>query len=126
MPEMRLFDLAHARSGDKGNISDITLVARDQQSYGLLCDLVSAERVGAHFIDLPLEAVERFEVPRLNALKFVLHGALGGGVTESLNLDGHGKCLSSCLLDMEVPDDLLPSRSDEDLREGSDELPPSR
>jgi hypothetical protein len=100
-----LFDLAHARSGDKGDIADITLVARRPADYAVLRLAVTAERVGAHFADLGCSAVERYELPQLHALKFVLHDALGGGVTRSLNLDAHGKCLGSCLLEMEIPDD---------------------
>jgi hypothetical protein len=100
-----LFDMAHARSGDKGDISDITVVARRSSDYPILCRLVTADRVGAHFADLECSRIERFELPQLLALKFVLHGALGGGVTSSLALDAHGKCFSSCLLDMQVPDD---------------------
>jgi hypothetical protein len=63
---------------------------------------VTAERVRVHFPDLPISAVERYELPQLHALKFVLHGALGGGVTRTLDLDAHGKCLSSCLLGLPI------------------------
>jgi hypothetical protein len=101
---MRLVDLAHARSGDKGDIADITVVARDPGTYAHLRALITAEAVAAHFADLAPSTVERFELPRLHALKFVLHDALDGGVTRSLRLDVHGKCLSSCLLEMDVPD----------------------
>ncbi len=103
--DVLLFDVAHARSGDKGDISDITVVARRPQDYATLCRLVTSERVDAHFADLGCSDIERFELPQLYALKFVLHDALDGGVTSSLNLDAHGKCLGSCLLDMEIPDD---------------------
>lgn len=104
---MLLFDLAHARSGDKGDIADITLVARRPRDYETIRRAVTTERVDAHFADLGCSAVERYELPQLHALKFVLHDALGGGVTRSLNLDAHGKCLGSCLLEMEmeIPDD---------------------
>jgi hypothetical protein len=97
-----LRDLAHARSGDKGGTSDITVVAYDAAGYEVLQREVSAERVRAHFPDLPISSVERYELPQLHALKFVLHGALGGGVTRSLDLDAHGKCLSSCLLGLPI------------------------
>jgi hypothetical protein len=100
-----LFDVAQARSGDKGDTSDITVIARRPQDYVTVRCLVTSERVEAHFADLGCSAVERFELPQLCALKFVLHDALDGGVTSSLNLDAHGKCLGSCLLDMEIPDD---------------------
>jgi hypothetical protein len=97
-----LRDLAHARSGDKGGTSDITVVAYDAAGYDVLQREVSAERVRTHFPDLPISAVERYELPQLHALKFVLHGALGGGVTRTLDLDAHGKCLSSCLLGLPI------------------------
>jgi hypothetical protein len=93
-----LRDLAHARSGDKGGTSDITVVAFDAASYDVLSRELSADRVRDYFPDLPISAVDRYEIRQLLALKFVLHGALGGGVTQTLNLDAHGKCLSSCLL----------------------------
>ena len=95
-------DLAHARSGDKGGTSDITVVAFDAAGYDVLHRELSAERVRAHFPDLPISAVDRYELPQFHALKFVLHGALGGGVTQTLNLDAHGKCLSSCLLGLSM------------------------
>jgi hypothetical protein len=102
---MLLSNVALARSGDKGDTSDITVIARRPEDYATLRRLVTSERVDAHFADLGSSAVERFELPQLHALKFVLHDALDGGVTSSLNLDAHGKCLGSCLLDMEIPDD---------------------
>jgi hypothetical protein len=97
-----LRDLAHARSGDKGGTSDITVVALDATRYDVLKRELSTDRVREHFADLPVSAVDRYELPQLHALKFVLHGALGGGVTETLNLDAHGKCLSSCLLGLSI------------------------
>lgn len=99
---MRLYDLAHARAGDKGDTSDISVIARRPHDYPLLRDVVTAERVREHFADIVGGSVERYEVPQLYALKFVLHGALGGGVTRTLNLDPHGKSLSSSLLEMEL------------------------
>ncbi len=102
---MLLRDIAHARSGDKGGTSDITVVAYDAAGYELLQRDVTAERVREYFPDLPISAVERYELPQLHALKFVLHGALGGGVTRTLNLDAHGKCLSSCLLGLIMSDE---------------------
>jgi hypothetical protein len=100
-----LRDIAHARSGDKGGTSDITVVAVDAASYDVLERALSADRVREHFPDLPISAVDRYELPQLRALKFVLHGALGGGVTQTLNLDAHGKCLSSCLLGLSIHDE---------------------
>jgi hypothetical protein len=100
---MRLHQLAHARAGDKGNISDISVIAYKPGDYEFLCEQVTAERVREHFADIARGTVERYELPRLDALKFVLHDALGGGVTRALSLDVHGKSLSSCLLEMELP-----------------------
>lgn len=99
---MKLRQLAHARTGDKGDISSISLIAYDEADYPRLVRLVTAERVKAHFGDLVHGNVRRYEIPGLGALNFVLEGALGGGVTRSLALDIHGKSLSSCLLDLEI------------------------
>ena len=101
---MQLRALAHARSGDKAGIADLTVVAHDADAYVRLERELTAERVQASFHDLPVTSVDRYELPQLQALKFVLHGALGGGVTATLALDAHGKCLSSCLLALELAD----------------------
>jgi hypothetical protein len=90
------------RSGDKGGTSDLTVVAHDDATYALLVEHLTSDAVRSYFDDLPVTRVERHELPQLRALKFVMDGALGGGVTTSLALDAHGKCLSSCLLAMEV------------------------
>ncbi|MFD0305839.1 hypothetical protein [Streptomyces sp. NPDC127119] len=107
---MLLHALAHARSGDKGNVSDITVIAYEARDFPLLREVVTAERIRRHFSAL-LERgergegdVRRYELPHLGALKFVLEGALDGGVTRSLNLDTHGKCLGSLLLGMDIGD----------------------
>ncbi|WP_326568921.1 hypothetical protein VSH64_45450 [Amycolatopsis rhabdoformis] len=100
---MLLHRLAHARAGDKGTTSDITLIAYRPRHYDHLRRFVTGERVREHFADLALVAVERYELPRLFALKFVLRGALSG-VTRAPDLDAHGKSLSSSLLDLVVPD----------------------
>jgi hypothetical protein len=105
---MRLHQLAHARAGDKGNVSDISVIAYEPDDYEFLREQVSAERVREHFADIACGLVERYELPQLHALKFVLHDALAGGATSTLNLDVHGKSLSSCLLEMELPDRLEP------------------
>ena len=105
---LRLHALAHARTGDKGNISNISVIAYDPGDYAFLCEHVTAERVAAHFAGTVHGKVERYELPGLAALNFVLHDALGGGVTRSLSLDAHGKSLSSCLLEMELPDPQRP------------------
>lgn len=100
---MKLRELAHARSGDKGDISNLSVIAFDPADYPRLRAALTAERVAAHLGPRVRGAVERYELPYLAALNFVLHEALSGGVTRSLALDPHGKCLSSCFLDMEVP-----------------------
>lgn len=101
---MKLHALAHSRAGDKGDISDISVVAYQVGDYEFLRQHVTAERVAEHFSDIALGPVDRYEVPGLHALKFVLHNALGGGVTRTLNQDIHGKTLGSSLLEMELPD----------------------
>ncbi len=98
----QLVELAHARSGDKGDIADLSLFAPDQATYDLLAREVTAERVKKHFAGIITGNVERFEVPNVLALKFVLHGALDGGASRSLRSDSLGKSLSSALLRMEV------------------------
>jgi hypothetical protein len=99
---MRLRDLAHARSGDKGDISNIAVIVHEMADYQRIRRALTAERVREHLHAVVRGTVERYELPQLGALNFVLHGALGGGVTRSLALDGHGKCLSSALLSIEV------------------------
>jgi hypothetical protein len=101
---MRLRELAHARTGDKGDTSQISVIAYDQSRYGYLADYVTAERVRAHFAAIVCGDVVRYELPNLGALNFVMERALSGGVTRSLALDAHGKCLSSILLELEIPD----------------------
>ena len=98
----RLAELAHARSGDKGDKADISLFAYDRPTYDLFVREVTAERVKAHFKGIITGEVERYEVPNVLALKFVLHGALNGGASRSLRSDGLGKSLSSALLRMEI------------------------
>lgn len=99
---MKLRELAHSRTGDKGNISCISLIAYQEADYPLLVEQVTAERVKDWFGSIVSGDVIRYEIPSLGALNFVLHGALGGGVTRSLALDMHGKSLSSFLLDMDI------------------------
>jgi hypothetical protein len=98
----QLVHLAHARSGDKGDKADLSLFVSDRATYDLLAREVTAERVKEHFSGLITGPVERFEVPNLLALKFVLHGALNGGASRSLRSDSLGKSLASALLRMEV------------------------
>jgi hypothetical protein len=99
-----LRELAHSRTGDKGDTSNISLIAYESADYPLLVQYVTAERVRAHFAGIVRGDVTRYELPRLGALNFVMEGALGGGVTRSLALDAHGKSLSSALLSMAIPD----------------------
>jgi len=100
---IKLRQIAHSRTGDKGNISNISLIAYDPADYPRLCAHVTAERVRAHFAEIVKGAVLRYEMPNVGALNFVMKGALGGGVTRSLALDAHGKSFSSALLDLEIP-----------------------
>lgn len=99
---MKLRDIAHSRTGDKGNISNISLIAFDEKDYPLLLEKVTAEKVKQHFSELVNGEVIRYELPNIGALNFVLFEALSGGVTRSLALDIHGKSYSSALLDMEI------------------------
>ncbi len=102
MKRVRLLELAHARSGDKGNMSNIGLIARKAEYYPILAEKVTAERVKEHFRGVCLGEVERFELPNLHALNFLLHDALDGGGTVSLRADPQGKTLSTALLRMEI------------------------
>jgi hypothetical protein len=98
----RLVDLAHARSGDKGDTANIGLIALKPQYYPLLVKQVTAARVARHFKGMIKGPVERFELPNLYALNFLLHGALDGGGTISLKTDAQGKVFSTALLRMEI------------------------
>ena len=104
---MKLREVAHSRTGDKGNIANISLIAYQVETYPLLKERVTAERVRAWFGEIVQGQVVRYELPKIGALNFVLFDALGGGVTRSLALDRHGKSLSSVLLDMELDDHAL-------------------
>ena len=101
---MKLRTLAHSRTGDKGDTSNISVIAYREADFEFLRHHLSAERVKAHFADIVRGDVVRYELPNLGALNFVLTHALGGGVTRSLALDAHGKSLSSALLDLELRD----------------------
>jgi hypothetical protein len=102
---MRLRDIAHARAGDKGNTSNISVIAYDKGDFARLADYVTVERVREQMGGIAKGPIARFELPQLGALNFVLENTLGGGVTRSLALDTHGKSLSSALLELELPDD---------------------
>jgi hypothetical protein len=105
--KVRLLDLAHARSGDKGDTANVGVIALRPEWYPLLERHLTRERVAAHFRGMITGGVERFELPNLGALNFLLHGALGGGGTLSLKTDAQGKVFSTALLRLtfEVPDD---------------------
>ncbi len=100
--EIPLYDLAHARTGDKGNHVNISLIAYRPEDYPLLVEQVTCERVAAHFAARKPTRVRRFLLPNLGAMNFVLDDVLDGGVNDSLNLDMHGKALSFHLLAMTV------------------------
>jgi hypothetical protein len=97
--------IAHARTGDKGDTCNISLIAFDAHDYPRLVAHATPERVKTVFAGITNGDVTRYELPQLGALNFVITGALGGGVTRSLALDAHGKSLSALLLTMEIPDE---------------------
>ena len=102
---MKLHTLAHSRTGDKGDTSNISIIAYRAEDYSLLCEQLTAERVAEFFADLrdpDAAPVQRHELPNVQALNFVLPGILRGGVTRSLALDAHGKCLGSALLNLDL------------------------
>ena len=99
---LRLHDIAHGRSGDKGNRSNISVIPYAEAAYSLLLEQITEERVLAHFAHKGASAVARYELPNLPALNFVIDDALEGGVNSTLNLDLHGKTLSFMLLDLPV------------------------
>jgi len=109
MARVKLVQIAHARSGDKGDTSNVGLIALKPEYYPLLAETVTAERVKEHFAEICLGQVKRFELPNLGALNFLLYESLDGGGTLSLKADAQGKTYSAALLRMEidVPDDLL-------------------
>jgi len=99
---MKLREIAHSRTGDKGNSATISVIVHREEDYPLVRDRITEERVKAHFAGIVKGEVTRYEMPGIGALNFVLHDALAGGVTRSLSLDIHGKSLSSLLLEMEI------------------------
>jgi hypothetical protein len=102
MPRVRLLEVAHARSGDKGDCTNIGLIALRPELYPVLVEQVTAGRVKEHFRELCHGPVERFELPKLHALNFLLHQSLDGGGTVSLRTDAQGKTYSAALLRMEI------------------------
>jgi hypothetical protein len=99
---MLLRDIVHTRTGDKGDRSTISVIAYDRKNFELLEKCLTPEKVLAHFEGITMGPVFRYSLPQLGALNFVMHNALGGGVTRSLALDPHGKCLSAKLLSLEI------------------------
>jgi|SRR5436309_15746240 len=110
MKRMRLYRMAHARSGDKGDASNVGLIAYDELGWGILRREVTAEKVKTHFGDIVRGQVDRYEVPNLRALNFILHDSLGGGGSASLRTDAQGKThgMALLLMEIEVPDDYVP------------------
>ncbi len=100
--KIQLLKIAHARSGDKGDTANIGLIARRPEFYPVIAREVTAARVKKHFAGICQGEVERFELPNLHALNFLLHQSLGGGGTVSLKTDPQGKTLSAALLRMEI------------------------
>src|SRR5439155_23433445 len=100
--QVQLTRLAHARSGDKGDTANVGLIALRAEFYPLLVREVTADRVKKHFAGISEGKVERFELPNLGALNFLLHESLGGGGTLSLMIDAQGKTFSTALLRMEI------------------------
>jgi hypothetical protein len=100
--QIQLTQLAHARSGDKGDTANVGLIALREELYPLLVREVTAERVKEHFRGICMGEVERFELPNLGALNFLLHESLGGGGTVSLMTDAQGKTFSTALLRMKI------------------------
>ena len=102
MARVRLIELAHARSGDKGDTANVGIIAYKPEYYPILVGQVTAERVKEHFKGICFGEVERFEIPNLQALNFLLHQSLDGGGTISLRTDAQGKTYSTALLRMEI------------------------
>ena len=109
--DTRLGDLAHARSGDKGNRANIGVVARDPSCYAWLREYLTADAVADYLRPLGVGAVRRYELPLIHALNFVIDDALAGGASRSLRLDSQGKALAVALLEMRVPGANSPGRS---------------
>lgn len=100
--KVKLLDIAHGRSGDKGDAANIGIIAYDDDGYTLIKTHLTEERVKEHFRGICLGKVERFELPNIRALNFLLHNTLGGGGTVSLKHDAQGKTLAAALLRMEL------------------------
>lgn len=103
MPTITLRDIAHARTGDKGDTCNISVIAFDERQFDHVRRHVTVDRVRTLLGNIVRGEIVRFELPNIGALNFVITHALGGGVTRSLALDAHGKSLGSALLAMEIP-----------------------
>ncbi len=99
---VKLRELAHTRTGDKGNICNLAVIAYRREDYPVLVRQLTAEAVKKFYKGIVQGPVVRYELPRIGALNFVLHDALGGGVSRTLRLDNYGKALSSAILDFEI------------------------
>lgn len=100
--KIRLLDIAHGRSGDKGDAANIGIIAHNKEGYEIIRKYLTAEMVKEHFEGICLGHVERYELPNILALNFLLHNTLGGGGTLSLKHDAQGKTLAAALLRMEL------------------------
>ena len=100
----RVYDLGHSRAGDKGDTSNVSVIAYGEAGWEILRRELTAERVMAAYAHIAKGPVTRYELPKLRALNFVIERALGGGVTRSLRQDMHGKSLSTLILTVELPD----------------------
>lgn len=100
---MKLKEIAHARTGDKGNICNIAVIPYREEDYAYLKEVLTADRVKEFYSDIVKGTVTRYEVDSICAFNFVMENALGGGVTRSLAVDKHGKALGMALLEMELP-----------------------
>lgn len=111
MKTIRLIEIAHARSGDKGDAGNVGVIARDERFYPVLVEQLTVDAVKKHFAGICHGTVERYELPNLGALNFILNNTLGGGGTVSLKHDAQGKTLGAAMLRMEiqVDEDLLTS-----------------
>jgi hypothetical protein len=121
----RVYDLGHSRAGDKGNTSNVSVVAYDEASWNILQRHLTAERVQDAYAHLGAGPVTRYELPLLRALNFVIENALGGGVTRSLAQDMHGKSLSSLILTIGLPESAsVPPTKSASLPQAGPQPPP--
>lgn len=102
MKKIKLLDIAHGRSGDKGDAANVGIIAFDDKGFQIIKKYLSREKVKEHFREICLGEVERFELPNIRALNFLLHNTLGGGGTVSLKHDAQGKTLAAALLRIEL------------------------